>query len=117
MGRVLAIGAVVFGATLAFFIGTRLSEDALGVVLGVILGAMATIPFCLMLVWALVRRSEPPSTGRREEQHPALPPIINVGTPAGGYFAPWQQAEPPAALPAPDQHRQFREVGGEYEET
>ena len=116
MGRVFAIGAAAFGIALAVLIGTRLSEDALGVVLGVVLGAMATIPFCLMLVWALVRRSDPPSTGRREEQHPALPPIINVGTP-GGYFAPWQQQEPPAALPAPDSRRQFKEVGAEYEET
>lgn len=114
MGRIMAIGAVAFGVALAVLIGTRLSEDALGVVLGVVLGAMATIPFCLMLVWALVRRTETPPAGRREEQYPALPPIINVGTP-GGYLAPWQQAEPPA-LPAPDQRRQFKEVGAEYEE-
>ena len=112
MGRIIAIGAGAFGIALAVLIGTRLSQDALGVVLGVVLGAMAMTPVCVMLVWAMTRRG--PEKGTEERQQPILPPIINVGTP-GGYMAPWQQESP--ALPAPDRHREFVEVGGEYEES
>lgn len=115
MGKLIVAGVLVFAGILAVFIGTRLSEDALGLMAGVVLGVLASLPVSVLLFWGLMRRSDP--SNRRDEQQPMLPPIINVGTP-GSYFAPWQQQHdyPPALPPAPDQARQFKEVGAEYEE-
>lgn len=60
-------------------IGTRLSDDALGLVIGFIFGVLAGIPSCMMVL-ASQRRSEPK---QREYDHPQYPMILVQGDQRG----------------------------------
>lgn len=62
-------------------IGTRLSDDALGLVIGFVFGILAGIPSCMMLL-ASQRRSEPK---QKEYDHPQYPMIVLQGGQPGGY--------------------------------
>jgi hypothetical protein len=53
MKRAVAVVGAVFGVALAVM-GSRLSAGAMGVVCG----AMASVPASLVLIWALVRRTQ-----------------------------------------------------------
>ena len=54
---VIIVGAV-FAVALAVVIGNRMSSDATAVLVGVVCGIGASVPTCLLLVWALVRRAQ-----------------------------------------------------------
>lgn len=119
MGRTIAIVGAVFAVALAVLIGTRMSADALGMLVGVVCGVVASVPTSLVLVWALVRRSQ--SAGGEMSARPgmgshAYPPVVVVnpgpGYGLGGYG--------PPGLPAMDRNltlpggpRSFKVVGDE----
>ena len=46
------MASVVFAIGLAVLIGTRMSADALGVLVGVVCGVLASLPTSLLLIWA-----------------------------------------------------------------
>jgi hypothetical protein len=74
-----AIFATTFAIALSAIVAFRLSEQAMAVVVGVICGAMASIPMSILVLVALQRFS------RRQEvrSYPAQPPvvIVNPGSP------------------------------------
>jgi hypothetical protein len=114
---------LAFIVTMGVVIGTRMSSDAIAVLVGVVAGVAASIP-CALLLMAVTRRRELEVAGRREdgsferyeEQRRGMPPVIVV-TPGnaapqplpygGGY---------PYQLPQPQEQRQFRVMGIEEEE-
>jgi hypothetical protein len=124
----LALGLFV---TLGVVIGTRMSSDAIAVLVGVIAGVAASIP-CALLLMAVTRRREVEGYERYDEQryddrryndrrysdrmgpHRETPPIVIV-TP--GQTAPQQlpyAASFPYQAAPPQGARQFRVMG--YEE-
>ena len=124
----LALGFIV---TLGVVVGTRMSSDAIAVLVGVSAGVAASIP-CALLLMAVTRRRESDESMRYSEQHyedrryndrrysermdarPAMPPVVIV-TPGGA--APQQVpygTSYPFQVTSPPSQRRFRVMG--YEE-
>jgi hypothetical protein len=78
-----------FGVTLAYFIGQRMSTDAMAVVVGVAVGVAASVPMSVLLV-ALLRRDR---RGGRVEPMPPPPP-----QPYGPYGQPYGQLQQPSVI-------------------
>jgi hypothetical protein len=53
MKKFVMVISVAFAVTLAVVIGTRLSPDAMAVVVGIVCGVLASIPMTAILVWTL----------------------------------------------------------------
>jgi hypothetical protein len=115
MRKAAALLAIGFTVTLAAIIGTRLSAEALAVVIGVICGVAAGIPISLVLLAVSSRREQPlaePSYSRPNgARYDAMPPVVVIqgGTPASGnWLPPYYPAGQPTYDAAP---RQFHLVG------
>ncbi len=67
--------AIVFVTALAIIVGLSLSEQATAVV-GVICGAMASIPMSSVVLVGLQR----PSKKQEGERYPAQPPVVTVNS-------------------------------------
>jgi len=120
---VIVIGAA-FAVALAYFMGSRLSAEALAVVVGSVCGVSASIPVSIALVIAAGnnwgRREEP-----REQNYPYDPrryappmPYMIVsppqaqtpyGYPPNPYYLPMQMQSPGATI----EPREFKIIGGE----
>jgi tetrahydrodipicolinate N-succinyltransferase len=108
MTKSLSIGTSVFFGVLALGVVVRLGSEALAVIMGVLLGVMAIIPFGLILLAATK------SNSRSSER--AVPPVVILGggMPAPDYrqklppqiYQPWDE---PDLLPMPE--REFHIVG------
>ncbi len=117
MKRVVLVVGAAFAVALAVMIGSRLSADAMGVVVGVVCGVLASVPTSLVLVWALVRRTQ--RSGSEVMARPGMPssqyPPVVVVNPGPGYgisgYGPPPVASP--SLPAPGGPRSFKVVGDE----
>lgn len=115
MKRTVAIVGSVFAVALAVLIGTRMSADALGVLVGVVCGVLASVPTSLVLVWALARRVQGQGVepSRYAMGNHSYPPVVVVN-PGTGYSLPGYG--PPMntpSLPAPGGPRSFKVVGDE----
>lgn len=117
MKRFLFMAGIVFVVTLAVVMGTRMSPDALAVVIGIICGVLASIPTSAMLVWVMRQRDK--QVEMQLGQRPfggQYPPVVVVnGQGTNGYGAAY-----PTALPAgspPVGPRNFKVIGQENTET
>lgn len=123
MNRVTAIiglGVIAFGATLATYVGTRLSDEAVSVLTGAACGVGAMLPAAIIGLLSLLRRREPQVPLPQPPMQPGAspyPPVIVVtpqslpalpGTPAGN----WQGVFQPG-FGAPANERQFSVIGEE----
>jgi hypothetical protein len=120
--------AAAFMVTLGVVVGTRLSSDAIAVLVGVIAGVAASIP-CALLLMAVTRRREPEREESYAEECPGpyravdrpAPPVIVVapGNATPQQFLPWASGQAYGASPygalAPTQ-RQFRIMGYDGDE-
>jgi hypothetical protein len=119
MRQLIVLLVLAFVVTLGVVVATRMSSDAIAVLVGVIAGVAASIP-CALLLMAVTRRQEPEirepevRESYRDARH-APPPVIIV---APGNAAP-QQLPYPASYPyqaSPRRgQRQFRVMGYEDE--
>src|SRR5512139_3591550 len=97
------IVGVVFAVALAVVIGSRMSADAMAVLVGVVCGIGASVPTCLLLVWALVRRAQAMAAGAqgygygRNGAAANYPPVVvvNPGYGAQSYGPPLGMVSPP----------------------
>jgi hypothetical protein len=69
-GRVWALGAI-FLAGLGLVIGSRMSTEAMAVVVGVVLGVAAAIPMALLVLLFVGRNDK-----REERQEREQPPVV-----------------------------------------
>ena len=131
MKKILFLLVVAGLIAFAWQIVSRLSADAIGMGLGVLLGVFAGVPVALLVMASGRRRNgREEAVGRRQQLHPyALPaphapqaPVIVLaghgfgpqGAPAAqhpAYGAPDRPALPPPATAAEAQARQFKVVG------
>ena len=121
MKRGVLIIGVVFAVALAVAVGSRMSADAMSVVVGVACGVLASIPTSLVLLWILARRGQGPAMGAEHRMGNYFPPVVVVN-PGPGYGAPAYGSSPhvlpagsyPAAGPAlAAGPRSFKVVGDE----
>jgi hypothetical protein len=118
---VIIVGAA-FAVALAVVIGSRMSADAMAVVVGVACGIGASVPTCLLLVWALVRRGQGMASGEGNGRNAGVnyPPVVVVNPgygaqnygPALGMLSPPGQLSGAGGAPAGGP-RSFRVVGDE----
>jgi hypothetical protein len=92
MRQLITLLALAFVVTLGVVVGTRMSSDAIAVLVGVIAGVAASIP-CALLLMAVTRRQEPEEEPYEEPRYRQAPPVIVV-TPGAA-----QQQLPYGALP------------------
>ncbi len=111
--------ALAFAVTLAYYVGNRLSAEAISVAIGVVLGMAASIPVSLGLLIALTRQRErddereiepAPHPAPYGSPRPQMPPVIVVAPPANQYGQPQSPYSYPASagypnLP-PDQYQE-----------
>ncbi len=121
MRRCVVIIGAVFAAALAVAVGSRMSADAMSVVIGVACGVLASIPTSLVLIWVLARRGQGATMGAEQRMSGYFPPVVVVnpgpgyGMPAYGAPTHALPASYPAAGPAalPAGQRSFKVVGDE----
>ena len=132
--QLIVLLTVAFVVTLGVVVGTRMSSDAIAVLVGVIAGVAASIP-CALLLLVVTRRQQNAAQASRTTsysdrypddpayaQRPAPPPVIVV-TPGSApqQVAAWGATVEGTATPAygyggqPQSQRQFRVMG--YEEA
>lgn len=122
MKEALGIG-VAFVIALAAIVGSRLSNEALAVIVGALCGISASIPITLGLVIAISQnwgRSEPPrEIGYDYGAHrfAPQPPVIVVAPPQMPMQAPYGTAPNSYYLPTSTSHpispREFKIIGDE----
>jgi hypothetical protein len=110
---VAVIVLLAFVVTLAAVIGTRLSTDALAVVVGVACGVVAGIPMSVLILAGLNRRGDAsPSRGtnRAMPQCTSYPPVVVIQGGAPAASSPLPPYYPSSVEATP---RRFRIVGEE----
>jgi len=109
-GVVLGLGVVAFGVTLAIYIGTHLSNEAMSVLTGAVCGMGVMLPAAILAGLSLLRRREREDTTMRAAPHPQAlyPPIIVVAPPAVNSPQPLPPFSP---LPPVVSPRQFTVIG------
>jgi hypothetical protein len=121
MKRGVLIIGTVFAVALAVAVGSRMSADAMSVVVGVACGVLASIPTSLLLLWVLARRGQAVERAGQAGMGNYFPPVVVVN-PGPGYGMPAYGSSPhalpaggyaPAAPPLPAGQRSFKVVGDE----
>ena len=121
MRQTMILALIAFMVTLAVVVGHRLSSEAMAVVVGIVLGVLASIPTSLALL-VIIRRqtaSQPRRQRQPKQQNSQLPypPVIVINPGAGAQdrqMSPF--LDPPGSQPAGYLPRDFRIVGEEDEE-
>jgi hypothetical protein len=119
MKKFLFVTGTAFAVVLAIIVGTRMSPDAMAVIIGIICGVLASIPTSVILVWVLRQRD------RQEAQYGPMrfggqyPPVVVVnGQGTNGYGNPYMTPSlPPAATMPTSGSRDFKVIGQENTET
>ncbi len=113
MKKGLLIIGVSFAVTLAIVIGTRISADALAVIVGVLLGVAGSIPTAVVIAYVFTRARSTP------EPHlppPYQPPVVVINGSERANLSP----QPPLTLPTlspPGQGRKWTVIGADDTET
>ena len=116
MKRFFFVVGVAFAVSLAVVIGTRMSADAMAVVVGLVCGVLASVPTTTLMVWVL-RQREKQEAHWRQSHLAQFPPVVVVnGQGSNGH--PGYPALPslPAGSTSPGS-RSFKVVGQENTET
>ncbi len=119
MKKYLYIAGMVFVVTLAVIMGTRMSPDAVAVVIGIICGVLASIPTSAMLVWVMRQRDKQVEMqmGGMRPMGGHYPPVVVVnGQGTNGYTSPYPAPALSAGMP-PMGGRSFKVIGQENTET
>lgn len=116
MRKFVFLMSAIFAITLATVVGTRISPDAMAVIIGIVCGVLASIPTSVILVWVLRQRDrslEAQSGSMRMGQYPPVVVVNGQGT--TGYAG----AMTPPALTGgtPIGSRDFKVIGQENTES
>lgn len=107
---------IVVGLVLTAIIATiavRMTSDAIAVIVGIILGMVATLPTSLILLY-LLRQQHAQQVDLRQQQNTSHhPPVVVVNTPAGHAGYGIASANPQSYLPSAIGERSFKVVGQE----
>ncbi|MEA3345702.1 MAG: hypothetical protein U9Q78_05585 [Chloroflexota bacterium] len=110
MKKLAAVAVVAFAITLAVIVGTRMSSEAMAVVIGVVCGVAAGIPTSLLIVAVTNRKREKRDRSQVERDYPPVV-VIQPGQGGSAHSSPYLPPMPSTAGP-----RQFHVVGEEKTE-
>ena len=114
MKRVIFVLAAIFVTTLAVTFAFRMTSDAMAVIVGIILGMLATIPTSLVLLYMIRQRDQQPVDPRQQSYGSGqYPPVVVVNSSPNGGYGGMTSANPQNYLPAPMGERSFTVVGQE----
>jgi len=113
MRKITVVLLVLVAGAIAFYVGTRLSADAIGMAVGMVFGVLASVPTALLLMSAGRKGAPDPVQDTRQLPSPYAPPVIVWHEPAQ-LQAPVQQQQQRQA-PAARRPERFSVVG-EHEE-
>ena len=129
MNKAVLLGALAFAITMAVLIGQRLSDQAMAVIVGSVVGVAASVPMAGIILWLTLRQREaahPPQVYARPEytHRDETPRMIVIqpqpayGAPAGQYQPPYQSQPAMPQIAAPTMNymrpmRDFKIVGQE----
>ncbi len=115
--RIAALVAVAFAVTLAVVVGTRLSSDAIAVLVGVVAGVAASIPTALLLIVVTRRRKEEDDDETYyQDRRRDGPPVIVVAPGSAPQTLPEYMGNYQAQLAPPTDRRHFRVMGYDDDE-
>ncbi|MFQ5613822.1 MAG: hypothetical protein ACE5H9_17010 [Anaerolineae bacterium] len=122
MKRLIYLVGIAFGVSMAAIIGTRMSSDAMAIVVGIVFGVTASIPTSLLIAYILRQRDASQrdmngSPGYRNGLGGHYPPVVVVTPPSNGSH-PYAPSMP--ALPVPTSisgSRSFKIIGQEGTEA
>ena len=116
MKHVIGLLALAFAITLGVVVGTRMSSDALAVLVGVVAGVAASIPTALLLMAVSSRREAEIHAERDDAPGRGSPPVIVVtpGNASPGQLPYDTSYGYPTSLSRPQ--RQFRVMGYDDED-
>jgi len=112
MKKGLLIIGVSFAITLAIVIGTRISADALAVIVGVVLGVAGSIPTAVVIAYVFTRARSTP------EPHlppPYQPPVVVINGSDRANLPPQPLTLP--TLSPPGQGRKWTVIGADDTEA
>ncbi len=115
MKRFFFVSGVVSVAIITVVVGTRISADAMAVIIGIVCGVLASIPTSVILVWALRQRDrqlemQAGSPYQRMGQYPPVVVVNGQGTSGYGSMMPPPM---PALSGASNGSREFKVIGQE----
>lgn len=118
--KYLVLIAISVGATAVVTLGIRLTSETLGILaataLGIAGGVCGAVPVSIVLVWALVRRTQ----GNQQTQQPQnqqYPPVIVFGNPGQPLNLPGATQQPYGSLPAPKRNFKVIPDDGDWEDA
>ena len=114
--RIVALLALAFVIALAVVVGTRLSSDAIAVLVGVVAGVAASIPTALLLIVVTRRDDQGEEDEYYEERRRESPPVIVVAPGSAPQVLPQYVGGAQAQLGTGAPRRRFRVMGYDDEE-
>jgi hypothetical protein len=115
MKRFTYIMCGLFFTGLAVTVALRMTTDAMAVIVGIILGMVATVPTTLVLLFMIRQRDSQQQQMDFRQQYGHYPPVVVVNSPPnqGSYTNGMTNFTNPHSLPAPMSERSFKVVGQE----
>ncbi len=120
MKKFFYVFGTIFISVLAIVIGTRISADAMAVIIGIICGVLASIPTSVILVWVLRQRDRQleAQVGPNRFGGGHYPPVVVVnGQGTNGYGGTLLPMPSLTASPTAPGGRDFKVVGQENTEA
>ncbi|MCI0527350.1 MAG: hypothetical protein L0Y56_07885 [Nitrospira sp.] len=119
MKKFLFVVGTVFSAALAIVVGTRMSPDAMAVIIGIICGVLASIPTSVLMVWVLRQRDKQLESQFGQGRFGHYPPVVVVnGQGTNGYGNGYNMMPPPLPTTTmPTGPRDFKVIGQENTEN
>lgn len=116
MRKFVFLMSAIFAITLATVVGTRISPDAMAVIIGIVCGVLASIPTSVILVWVLRQRDRNLEAQTGQMRMGQYPPVVVVnGQGTNGYAG--AMAPPALTGGTPIGSRDFKVIGQENTES
>ncbi len=116
MKKFVFVTGIAFAIALAVVVGTRISPDAMAVIIGIICGVLASIPTTAILLWVLRQRERQMETQFGPARVGHYPPVVVVnGQGTNGYGG--MHSPPALTATTPPGSRDFKVIGQENTET
>ena len=117
MKKFLFVVGVVFAVALAVVVGTRISPDAMAVIIGIICGILASVPTSVILVWVLRQRDRQLEAQMGPGRFGQYPPVVVVNGQGTNGYGNGYMPQALAPTSGPMGSRDFKVIGQENTET